>query len=283
MKPKEILQLYPQSERQHELHGLYLKHQLHRLGRDGSPFVYSNFISSLDGRIAISAADRDTHQVPPAIANPRDWRLFQELGTQADILITSARYFREYAIGQAQDTLPIGEGQKFDDLRRWRLEQGLTAQPDIAVISASLNIPPQALEAYPNRRLHILTGADADPDRVAPLEAAGAQVHYVGEGHQADGAQAVDALAQADYRSIYVIGGPYVLNTLLQANRLDRLYLTLANRILGGEEFDTFVYGITLQPARRLRLEHLYYDPLAPEQCGQLLCCYDILPEATDN
>ncbi|BAZ93249.1 hypothetical protein TspCOW1_18250 [Thiohalobacter sp. COW1] len=277
MSDTSIQQLYPRSSRDHALEGLYLQQRLHHRGEPGRPFVYSNFISSLDGRIGVAAPGRDTHQVPPAIANPRDWRLFQELGTQADLLITSARYFREYAIGQAQDTLPVGAGRKFDDLRRWRLDQGLSPQPDIAIISASLDIPVQALAAYPHRRLHLLTGADADPQRIQALEQAGVQAHYVGEGHQAEGGRTLDALAAAGYRSIYVIGGPHVLNTLLQAGRLDRLYLTFAGRILGGEDFSTFVYGSHLEPAPRLQLAQLYYDPLAPEGCGQLLGCYDLL------
>ena len=273
-----IQQLYPRSEQDHALEGLYLRHHLHQRGAADTPFVYTNFISSLDGRIGVAAPGRDTHQVPPAIANPRDWRLFQELGAQADLLITSARYFREYAIGQAQDTLPVGAGQKFDDLRRWRLDQGLSPQPDIAVISASLDIPVQALQAYPHRRLHLLTGADAEPERIRALEQAGMEIHYVGDGHQADGARAVDALARAGYRSIYAIGGPHVLNTLLQAGRLDRLYLTFAGRILGGEDFSTFVFGSHLEPAPRLQLAQLHFDPAAPEGCGQLLACYDLLP-----
>ena len=276
MSATAIQQLYPRNDRDHGLEGLYLKHRLHQRGEAGRPFVFTNFISSLDGRIGVGAPGRDTHQVPPAIANPRDWRLFQELGAQADLLITSARYYREYALGQAQDTLPIGAGQKFDDLRRWRLDQGLSPQPDIAVISASLDIPVQALAAYPQRRLHLLTGTDADPARAGALEQAGMEIHYVGEGHQAEGGQAIDALAGAGYRSIYAIGGPHVLNTLLQAGRLDRLYLTCAARILGGEDFSTFVYGSHLEPAPRLQLAQLYYDPLAPEGCGQLLSCYDL-------
>jgi len=44
--------------------------------------------------------------VPRAIANERDWRLFQELSAQADIFLTSGRYLREWAKGQAQEILP---------------------------------------------------------------------------------------------------------------------------------------------------------------------------------
>ena len=91
---KDILELYPNPGREHRLQGLYLD-QIAARGDSNDTFIYSNFISSLDGRIALPGAGRSSHEVPPAIANSRDWRLFQELAAQADLLITSARYFRQ--------------------------------------------------------------------------------------------------------------------------------------------------------------------------------------------
>lgn len=273
----KVQQFFPSPASDLELEGLYLQQGLHQK-RTEQPFVYSNFVSSLDGRIALPAEHRASHQVPPAIANPRDWRLYQELGAQADIVITSARYYRQYAEGEAQDTLPVGPGEKFADLRQWRLDQGLAAQPDIAIVSASLDIPDSALAAYSDRRIHLLTGADAPTDRRAHLEQQGVQTHSVGDGLTADGTRMIEALGQAGYRSIYVIAGPYVLFSLLQDNALDRLYLTFAGCVLGGEDFDTFIWGSALEPAQKMQLASLYYDPHAPAGCGQLLASYDCLP-----
>ena len=45
--------LFPQSQKR-QLKGLYLCSDLRRHVKDGDVFVYSNFITSLDGRIAIS-------------------------------------------------------------------------------------------------------------------------------------------------------------------------------------------------------------------------------------
>ena len=47
-----VRQLYPHS-REHSLRGLYLAHRLHELGLPERPFVYGNFVSSWDGRIAL--------------------------------------------------------------------------------------------------------------------------------------------------------------------------------------------------------------------------------------
>jgi riboflavin biosynthesis pyrimidine reductase len=274
---KGLLQLYPTPGRSVPLEGIYLAHALHRRPEAETPFVYGNFISSLDGRIALPAPHKATRQVPAALANPRDWRLYQELAAQADLLVTSARYFRQLASGEAQDLLPVGEQQRFADLHSWRGSQGLSPQPDIAILSASLEIPVETLASYADRSVHIFTGEDADPEKLAALEAAGTRIHLAGTGHAADGRQVVQTLAAEGYRSIYVIAGPSVLFTLLQANMLNRLYLTFAHKLLAGEDFDTFTWGQELHPAQAMRLVSLFYDEHAPEDAGQLLSCYDCL------
>jgi riboflavin biosynthesis pyrimidine reductase len=275
----ELLQLYPLPNLSLPLARLYLHHPLHRIADAAEPLVYANFVTSLDGRIALPRAGRASHGVPPAIGNSRDWRLYQELAAQSDLLVTSARYFRQFESGEAQDNLPIGPGERFADLRQWRLDQGFNAQPDVAIFSASLDIPASALKTYAERRLHVLTGADADPARVDGLRAAGAEVHLAGIGTNANGAQALDALKGLGYRRIYVVAGPTVFHTLVCAGAVQRLYLTFAHRLLGGEDFDTLTWGSELHPAPKLALRSLFYDAAAPEGAGQLLSCYDIVPD----
>ena len=66
-----VTRLFPAPQTESPLEGLYLGHALHTRG-GGKPFVYSNFITSLDGRIAIAAAGHTTHTVPDAITNISD-------------------------------------------------------------------------------------------------------------------------------------------------------------------------------------------------------------------
>lgn len=275
----DLLQLFPPPAPESAslpLERLYLQHPLHRIADDRTSLVYSNFITSLDGRIALPRPDQASHGVPPAIGNSRDWRLYQELAAQADLIITSARYFRQFACGEAQDHLPVGPGERFADLRQWRLDQGMGAQPDIAVFSASLDIPESAIHAYRERRLHVLTGEAADPARCSRLRTAGAEVHQVGSGATVDGARAIAALHALGYRHIYAVAGPSVFHSLVSAGVLQRLYLTFAHCLVGGEDFDTLSWGSELQPATRARLRSLFYDAQAPQDAGQLLACYDL-------
>ncbi|MCJ7823769.1 MAG: hypothetical protein MUP44_02615, partial [Anaerolineales bacterium] len=117
----KILQLYPAPSREVSLRGLYLEHDLRaQAERLDRLFVCANFIGSLDGRIAVSTPSGKGVTLAEAITNRRDWRLFQELAVQADILITSGRYLRQYAKGVKQELLQIYADPQFEDLRDWR-------------------------------------------------------------------------------------------------------------------------------------------------------------------
>ena len=269
-----VTRLFPAPQADVPLEGLYLDHQLHTRGK-GKPFVYSNFISSLDGRIAIAAESHITHTVPEAITNLRDWRLYQELAGQADLLITSGRYFRQSAIGEAQARLPVGEQEAYADIRAWRADAGLAPQPDIAIMSSSLDIPGTALDPYRERRIIVVTGEDADPRKARLLQEDGVELVLAGSGRQVEGQQMVAALAAHGYQSLYAIAGSSVFHTLLKARVLDRLYLTITYQLLGGTTFDTLTQGSLLDPAQGMQLASLFHDPHAPGGAGQLLCIFE--------
>ena len=268
-----IIELYPNSGQIHLLKNLYLQ-QLAKLP-PLRPFIYSNFIASLDGRIALPGENRNTHQVPPAIANARDWRLFQELAAQADLLITTARFFRQEASNEAQAELPVGMSPEFDDLRDWRTSHNLKPQPDIAIFSASLDIPEESLKCYSDRQVYIITGEDADKEQLKRLTSnSNLKVIFSGTGNLVNAHSLRTQLAKLGYQRVYAIAGPSVLHALADGDALDRLYLTTAHCIIGGTEFDTFTRGEELLPALHLPLRALYLDQTSPPGCGQTLAVY---------
>lgn len=271
---KPVTRLMPGPPQELALQGLYLDPGLHPGRPDDRPFVYSNFVTSLDGRIAVSVDGHTTRQVPPAIANERDWRLYQELAGQAQILLTSGRFYRQSARGEAQARLPVGEEDRFADIRAWRTTQGMKPQPDVGILSGSLDIPLTSLEPYRSRTIHIFTGSDCDHGRRAELEQAGINIVTAGDGRHADGRRIIDFLAQAGYHSIYAIAGPAVLHTLLSAGVIDRLYLTIACTVLGGTDFSTLAEGDLLVPPAGMQATGLYHDPHAPAG-GQLFGMFE--------
>jgi len=266
----DILQLYPASQQLRTLKCLYLDLNLHRKAAVGEVLIYSNYITSLDGRISLRNADSGEFFVPESIANKRDWRLYQELAAQADVMLTSARYFRQLARGSAQDLLPIGREQAYADLSDWRLQQGMKPQPDVAVLSQSLDIPAEALEKVQGRRVMICTGERADDKQVSRLESLGCTVGVVGA-ERVEGHLLKQQLIRDGFRSAYMIAGPEVHRTFIGDGVLDYLFLTTHLTLLGHHDFHTIVSG-SLGRQVKADLLRLYLDQGAP--CQQLFAQY---------
>jgi len=253
--------LYPAEKAgEYPLSGLYLERESIRkvdAEQDSGLLIYSNFITSLDGRISLQNAVSGEFSVPGHIANRRDWRLYQELAAQADVLITSARYFRQLDKGCAQDLLPVGREDAYQDLVAWRLQQGMQAQPDVLIVSASLDIPLAALRYLEHRSIVVMTPEGCDCKRREALVAAGVQVCESGKG-QVSGTDIKRLLVKLGYRSAYMIAGPAVHRTLLVDGVLDRLFLTTHFSLLGQDAFHSILQG-DMQPVAA-RLCSLYLD-----------------------
>ena len=239
------------------LHGLYRDAVLPE-GSHGAPWVYGNFIVSLDGRISLDAGGGC--RVPGALTNPADWRLLQELAVHADCLVTSGRYLRELAAGCAQDTLPLGPG--FEDLQRRREELGKPRQPDIAVISRSLDVQLPEQWRREGRRIWLLAGSGAPEHRLAQHQRAGAGVALTAEGGDVTGRELRSALAGIGYRRVYTLAGPQVAHTLMRDGSLDAQFLTVRHRVLGGSPgtFETLAEGPALGAPADFELTWLYLD-----------------------
>ena len=270
----DLIRLYPDHGDSVPLRGLYLNSGLRESAIAG-PLVYTNFITSIDGRIALTKAN-GRHQVPKMIANPRDWRLFQELAALADILITSGHHLRDIAQGKSQAGLPVSVEPAYQDLLAFRREHGLSPQPAIAIVSASLDIPLGSLPPPTQRDVLIITGARSDAQRQRTLSAAGYRIIPVGDGERVNGAEMVAALAELNYQMMYSIGGPQLCHTLLAESQLHRLFVTSAHRLLGGTAFDTLVWGPAFATPPNLELCSLYLDPAGLEGVGQSFAQYAV-------
>jgi riboflavin biosynthesis pyrimidine reductase len=270
----EVLQLFPLPTEEKSLNGLYLSHNLRQKSETtGQTFLYSNFITSLDGRIAIAHPTRPGLMVPKSTANERDWRLFQELATQADMVISSGRYLRDWEDGRAQEILEVDD-PRFEDLRQWRTDQGLPPQPDIAIISGSLRFPVPDILTEGGRKVIVITMASADKERAKLIESKGADVYIAGE-DSVDGKKMVQIFTDLGYKTVYSSAGPKIHHLLIEAKVLDRTYLTFASRILGSPTYSTIVEGHLFEPAVDMTLSHLYYDPNGLSGLGQIFTAFD--------
>jgi len=261
-----VQSLFPKHQTNIPLKQLYLSLCLHQEAKAGDVLIYSNYIASLDGRIALRDGQAGEFSVPASIANKRDWRLYQELAAQADVMITSARYFRQLDQGCAQDLLPVGQEPDYADLAVWRAKQGLKPQPDIVIVSASLDIPLAAIQSLQDRRIWVLAVQGADAARCKQLEDIGVGVVQT-DGKSVQGKALRCFLIEQGYRSAYMIAGSAIHHTLLADGVLNRLFLTTHLSLLGQDDFHTILQG-HLSPVNTI-LRSLYLDAEGAQLFGQ--------------
>lgn len=264
----QLLRLFPTPSETIPLRGLYLKEKLHLRGEPGHPFVYANFLSSLDGRIALED-EAGVPYLPKSLTTEDDFRLFLELHAQADCLVTHGGYLRALQEGRLGNILQVGVHDLGLDLPAWRKAQGLNPQPAIVVASASLDFPiPESIKTA-GQRLMIATGQDADPDRVREWEARGYEVIRAGAGEAVNGEVLSRCLSERGFNTLYLIAGPLMLESMVREAQLAVLFQTISHQLMGGEAFRSMVPGPTLGNVGQLRMTSLYYDVDADSGVGQ--------------
>jgi riboflavin biosynthesis pyrimidine reductase len=226
--------------------------------------------------MALFNPEKQTYLVPADIANSHDWRLFQELATQADLLITSGRYIRQLAKNKAQDDLPVSQKPEYADLLEWRKSQNLPPQPAVVILSGSLDfsIPESLLSS--GRQIYVATGSKSNKRRRKELDANGVNVIIAGHGRHVEGEWLIMELGKRGFKTIEMVAGSAALYTLMAAGVLSRLYLTYSFKALGGNTFDTILKGEQLSPPAGFTLHSLYYDALPPQEMNQLFAVYDV-------
>ncbi|MCH7730231.1 dihydrofolate reductase family protein [Patescibacteria group bacterium] len=231
MTTPEIRQIEPE-EKPVQLEGMYLNHNLQELAKKlGRPVVIANYITDLNDVIAV----KDVRGAPEKLKNPSDWRLFQELTAQADVIITGTSYMSEFA-GKGESGQNVltqfDKGGTFEGLGDWRDQNSLKRNPDLVVVSRSLNFSIPKTISESGRKIFIFTiDSMQDSEKAKELKKAGATV--IGSGKEGvDGTVMVNRLGQEGYKVIKLTTGPRVLKILMDAKVLDRLYITRVNRTI---------------------------------------------------
>jgi len=256
-------------ERRVSLEGMYLSHDLQELAKSlDRPIVVANYVTDLNDVIAIEGVRGS----PEKLKNPSDWRLFQELTAQADVLITGASYMNDFMEKgkSVQNVLTqFDKGSPFEDLGIWREQHGLQRNPDVVIVSRSLSFSlPEVIFQRGRRAFIFTTYRMSDSENAKELERTGATV--IGAGHEGvDGAAMIERLDHEGYKVIKMITGPRVLRILMDAQfktqggellrkgALDRLYITRVDRKIT----DDWSGAITVLEGRRV-------DDLATEGGG---------------
>lgn len=260
--------LYPAPGARLPLSGLYLGHRLRERGAPDRPFIYGNFIVSLDGRVSERDPVTQRRIFPRALRHPHDWQAYLELAAQADAVVISGRRLRELA-GADSGFACIPDLAR-SPLADWRHRQGMPAQPACIVLTSSLDLPARNPETrYSEIIVLAAAGVRASDSRFETITVEGPRVR---------GDDVYRLAVERRFATVYVISGPEVMYTLLADRRLDRLYLTLSLQLLAGRDPDTLLRGDALTPPR-FALHELYLDTSRPDLPGLLLASFNRQPE----
>ncbi len=245
-----ITRIYPEHEKYEWSRGIYLDDPF--LSDSDSPIVYSNFLTSLDGRIAI--AEDKPMLLPEQLTSNTDHRLFLELQAQADCLITHGGYLRALAAGHLNNILHIGHTEAHADLADWRSQRGLSEQPLVVVCSNTLEFPMPAGLAKKN--IWIATSDNGNERRIRTWKKQGYKVVVAGR-RRVEGGAITKQLIQAGYRRLYLCAGPELLESCLSDRCLTLHYMTLSMQFVGCSEFLTMIAGHSDLKHYRLQLMRL--------------------------
>jgi riboflavin biosynthesis pyrimidine reductase len=229
---EKVTQIFPE-RRQVSLEGLYLDQRLVEISaRIGRTLVIADFLTDRNGVIA-KADEHHNFQVPLELRNTSDWRLFQELMAQADVIISGAAYLKRLSASgsHAQDVFSQFEpGRGFEKLGEWRLSAGYKKRsPDLAIVSRSLDFKFQEGVLKSGRRIVVFT-TYAMAGSVQAKDLTDSGVIVIGSGDAGvEGNRMIDSLGNGmGHRVIMMATGPSVLKLLLEAKRLDLFYVTEA-------------------------------------------------------
>ncbi|MFT4127936.1 MAG: pyrimidine reductase family protein [Gordonia sp. (in: high G+C Gram-positive bacteria)] len=205
------------------------------------PYVRANMIATVDGAAALAGRSG-------TLGGPGDRAVFRTLRGRCDVVLVGS------GTAVAENYRQPAVDPPFAGLRR---ALGQRAAPALAVVSGSLHLDP----AYPplgNAATVILTCRAAPPDRRHALAGAGATLVDCGD-DTVDPATAVDVLHRQGLSRILCEGGPTLLGSLIGADLVDELCLTISPALAAGTA-SRIATGATPPVLRELRPTQILGD-----------------------
>ena len=182
----------------------------------GSPWLRVNFVSSIDGAATVDGKSG-------GLGGDADHRVFDILRTLCDVVVVASGTVKAEGYGAM-----ILDAASVDA----RVSAGLETQPTFAIVSGSLDLDPSSdvFAKAPVRPLVITSGA-------APRnEALGAVADIVVCGSTTvDPVVMISRLAERGLARIHCEGGPSFFGSLLAADVVDELCLTVSPLLVGGD------------------------------------------------
>lgn len=200
--------------------------------RPDRPTVIANFVSSVDGVVALGPTERNAGGGEISGFSDADRFMMALLRGLADVVIVGAGTVR--AGSRHQWTPRFVAPSLAAVFAAWRAELGLAPQPTTIVVTASgkLEVSHAGLSAPDVPVIVVTTTAGAAQLAHAPLPA-NLRVAAAGEGATVAAEAVLDVVRSTGARLALCEGGPHLFGELLAARLIDELFLTLAPQVIG--------------------------------------------------
>jgi 2,5-diamino-6-(ribosylamino)-4(3H)-pyrimidinone 5'-phosphate reductase len=191
------------------------------------PYLAINMVATLDGRAALDGS-------AVGIGSPADKRLMRELRAEADVVLHGAGTVRADPLSARvpADMVPA------------RVAAGRSPQPLGAIVTRSGNLPAEHPYYDSPAVIYVTT------DRPVAIDRATVEVCRVTTVQDV-----VRDLGRRGARRVLCEGGPTLNAALFDAHLIDDVFLTIAPKIVGGQDPLTIVKGPRLAETVRLRLD----------------------------
>jgi len=185
----------------------------------GAGGVRVNFVESIDGAATIDGRSG-------GMSDAADKRRFELLRRVADAVIVGAGTVRVEGYGPLRVT---------DASARWRTAQGMTEHPVFVIVSRSLGLDPD-WRIFTEARVRpiIVTTAAREGSAARARFDPVADVIAVGD-DAVDLTAALDALRARGLRRVLCEGGPSLFGSMLAAELVDELCVTIAPQLNAGD------------------------------------------------
>jgi riboflavin biosynthesis pyrimidine reductase len=200
------------------------------------PYLYANFVSTVDGRATLAGNSR-------GLGGDGDLAMLLALRDAADAVLVGPGTIRVEGYGRL-----VGRSER----RAARVARGLAADPPLVLISRRFELPwPAAVFSAAEQPVIVFTerqDARVIDDVAAPVELIV---------QDCAPAAVLRTLRERGVRALLCEGGPGLIGGLLEAGVVDELFLTLAPLLTGDASQPSIVRGPPLADPARLELRWL--------------------------
>jgi riboflavin biosynthesis pyrimidine reductase len=199
--------------------------------------VYANFVTSIDGVAAIAGQRASSSVISGGAKSDRF--VVALLRAVADVVVIGSGTLKEHGGPWTAEGAFDAESASFGELRR---TMSLSPEPLLVVVSGTGSVP----EDHPAIRSAIVITSDEGRPKLASVRCR--EIVAAGSGDRVDLVTAVEGLRSRGYRRILTEGGPRLMGSMLQAQVVDELFVSVSPKLIGGASNRSLAGGADVPP-----------------------------------